>query len=1437
MPDLSLAALVRPLLSIATAILPRAKRLLAEKSAGENPFAQPLGTSPFEQDLDQTLARLGAMNEEPNRTWWQELLPRFEQAIILPDLFLVAAVKEWVSREDIRTDLKGLVRAHIQGTEASPEVHSRLAQAYMDATGEAAHLAEGPIQIAVAILVAGAVAPLDHGDRLLLDGQHGIRQDTQAILRAIAEQNGGSGNNPTLDAAAKAELERIKKCRFVPSTDSRSEIKSLLARIEHRDLKHTSLQIQAEILRWAARLHATQKDSWMEGQAYLERAEAQHPGPAEDIAIIKAWIQFEQGAEDEAIRSLRALDTPLVRSNKLSMLITSKGNVTALEWVASQSQYGPELFSPVGWWRYAIILYQEGRRDEAIAVLEPLGPLDWAECPDIPFVLGLFHAAQLLPEPLRRHVLDGNGSLIGQRLNEGQEADEHRNHAIAAFQQARNLLRDMKAEGRIEGCDYWLMWLTLSSQRTRNDAAQRLQAKIAAGDDDLQLIDLAITYGVPFDWEQVNRQFQSRKLEGGLTDREEAARFTLLRHHAPVEQFLDYVDKTETRLEKILDPTQLALLRVEKLIGAGRHDEAEHLLDTNPLLKDHPDTASARLAIADARGHDVTGDALRIYQASLERPDQTGVLPALHNLVTALLNKGRQHDVIPHARNLFGLERTSQNLNLLTNCLLHTVGHGAVLTELEKASDLLTTDTSYGRILLERKAEALCHLGRFHEARDVNDTLLAQNSSRASLIHRDVMIALRSGNWEHFPVIVDRHFGERSRLDVPVLLQLAHAIGDCDRDTDRAMELLREATAREPDDANIQISCYSLACDLGREDEAGPWLQRATELPGDGNAPIRSVSLDEIVEMARRNAEEQDDKHSRFFSGEIALHMSAMEFRVPLTRLLVSIPRSNERQADGRNRLPVAIRSGNRAPEPPKPDATMAMDVTTLLLLQEMDLLDVVWNATGQVKVSPRIMDFLFREIRELPFHQPSRVAKARTLIGHVEAGRISVIEPMGIDHRHEAEFGMVFAHLLDAARRRDGRVVALARIHKAATLGKEMAEWGDAAPLVLSTRQLAEGLRRLGYLEREVCDAALLQLSRVDADPPPGPDLSGETVLFIDDLALAYLTDAGLLEALVHNRLSLFLHPSTIHEARQLIAADEEGREAVPVLKILRQKLAEYYRQGRLSFLPEGPAMTEEDGTERDDRWLMLRDLMHDLETVDTLVIDDRWIGRNRHLIDRQGKTIPVHGVIDLINLPAIDERTRHRALRHLWRRGFTFLPLVPELVRDDLLGCLWDEDTTRLRESAELRAIRQTLCRIRSVKMMRIGDEVGWLDHLAMVGGLTIHRLWDDETISEARTRALSDWVVENLMPWPEDWQDSIAEGHWIDLELAIAQRLFPLVIVRPHHASNVRKQAYGRWLDEKLIQPLLGNAPRVVDLVAESLAQQFAGMTAEISDELEG
>jgi tetratricopeptide (TPR) repeat protein len=1437
MPDLTLAAATRPLLGIAKAILPRAKQLHAERSAGENPLAQPLGISPFDKDLDRTIARLGAMHDEGNRAWWSDLMTQFGQMVVQPEPFHVEAVKEWLSLDGVRRDLKAIAKAHIHGSTPAPDAQERLEQAYMLATGEAPNLAKDHIEIAVTVMVAGALALLDQRDRLLLDGQWEIFHNQQAILQKLDSLKVPSSCNPIIEAAAKAELEQIKKHRFVPKVDSRAAIKELLDRIEQGDLQQCSAQVHADILRWAARLHAVHNDTLTEARDFLDRAELRHQGKADDVAIVQAWIRFEQGAQDEAIQSLRPFETPQVRSNKLSMLTGARGNRAALEWVAGLSPSDAPLFSPAGWRNYAHILQVEGQWGDAIAVLEPLGPSDWDECPDIPLLLGLGHVALLLPEPLRYIVLNTNTTLRGKHLIEGQEADQHRTRAIEAFRLARDLLPD---PNRIEACDYWLMWLALASPCTRDEAAWQLQAKIADGEDDLQFIDLAQTYDIPLNWREMDRRFRHRALEGGLTDREEAARFHLLRHHAPADQFLDYLNENVVQLGQIIASPDLVGVKLEKLIKAKRLDEAEQLLDANPSLSDRPDIATARMAIADARGQDVSTEALRLYHAAVDRSDGAEVLQTLHNVVTALIGNDRRHDAIPHLRRLFEMERNARNFDMLVEALQQTAGSGAALAELETNSDLLLPDTRYGRTLLERKADALFRLGCFREARVVNDILLEREPKQARLIHRDVVIALRSGDWEHIPAIVDRLFAERGKLDVIVLLHLAHAISDRDGDTEQVMDLLREAAERAPNDANIQLNCYSLACDIGREDEAGAWFQRAIDLSGDGNGPIQSFSLEQVVEMARHHAEARDDKHRRFFSGEIPLHMAAMAFNVPLSRFLISIPRANARQTDGRNTLPIGIRPGSRAPEPPAANAILAMDATTLLLLQDLDLLDMVFGAVGLVKVSPRIMDFLFREIRQLPHHQPSRVERARELLAHVGAGRIKVIECGPVDGRHEAEFGEEIAQLLASAVRRQGRLVALAEIHKAGSLNQELAEWGDAAQLVLSTHQLAEGLRRLGHLDRDLCGAALAHLERVDKAPPPGTDLLSEVPLFIDDLALTYLTDAGILDSLAHRPLSLFVHGDTVARARQLVESDEEGREAIPSLKALRRALAEYYRQGRLAFLPEAPARDEDesddDKPEHDDRMLMLGDLLHECGSVDAIVIDDRWISRNQHMTDRNGKSVPIKGIVDLLALPAIDGAVRSRALRRLWRGGLAFLPLDPDEVLRDLLDCSPVDAGMPLRVGAELKAIRQSLCRIRSIKMVRLGEEGAWLSQIARACVLVIQRLWNDASVSEARAAILSDWVVDNLMPWHLDWQDSIAEGHWNDIEQLTAQSLAPLAISALSFTAWERKQPFAQWLEGKVIHPLIGTMPRVLDIMAGMLTERLANMAVEIGNGLD-
>jgi hypothetical protein len=167
------------------------------------------------------------------------------------------------------------------------------------------------------------------------------------------------------------------------------------------------------------------------------------------------------------------------------------------------------------------------------------------------------------------------------------------------------------------------------------------------------------------------------------------------------------------------------------------------------------------------------------------------------------------------------------------------------------------------------------------------------------------------------------------------------------------------------------------------------------------------------------------------------------------------------------------------------------------------------------------------------------------------------------------------------------------------------------------------------------------------------------------------------------------------------------------------------------------------------------------------------------------------------------------------------------------DLLACPWDAETGTMRESAEVRCIRETLCSIRSIKMLRIADEHAWLDHLAQAACLIIVKVWNDETIPEPRARAITDWLVDNVTPWPVNWHDSISVGNWIDLELGTAQRLFQLLLLRPKTAEH-RQEAYARWAEDRLVQPFLIANPRVIDIASRLLAQMIENIIKEVVDE---
>ena len=162
MPDPSVSAAASLLRPVARAAFAHLSRLRAERLAGQSSVSSEL----LRENLNDTLARLrGRRFDVP---WWSNILDRIGQEYIAPDFLKKPSLQEWLRDERVAEDLKDLATDILMGGSGrDAPTRSRLAKSYSHHTGEISQLAEVPIEVTLAILVAGYIASIPAGQRAL----------------------------------------------------------------------------------------------------------------------------------------------------------------------------------------------------------------------------------------------------------------------------------------------------------------------------------------------------------------------------------------------------------------------------------------------------------------------------------------------------------------------------------------------------------------------------------------------------------------------------------------------------------------------------------------------------------------------------------------------------------------------------------------------------------------------------------------------------------------------------------------------------------------------------------------------------------------------------------------------------------------------------------------------------------------------------------------------------------------------------------------------------------------------------------------------------------------------------------------------------------------------------------------------------------------------
>jgi hypothetical protein len=735
--------------------------------------------------------------------------------------------------------------------------------------------------------------------------------------------------------------------------------------------------------------------------------------------------------------------------------------------------------------------------------------------------------------------------------------------------------------------------------------------------------------------------------------------------------------------------------------------------------------------------------------------------------------------------------------------------------------------TNQSHALASAKAWNSFHAGHWREAKAVNNKLLSERDNPYDL-DLDINLALQTGDWERFPVIIDREWPTRNEHKPEMIIRLATLAAEVDATSERAFDLAKLAVNSAPDNPEVLMTAYLLAVQLGRDDErdTARWIARARELSSD-TGPIFQANLRTIVEeMLPTQQARIRTVEERWLHGEIPLHFIADALNIPMTQILLDIPQQNVNHQDGRRRRLLPLVSGARPPLPVEihTDWTVGFDITSLLLLFHLECLDLALAVLKRAAITPNTMLFLFNERRRMRFHQPSRVREAERIRSLMDRGRLKTIPSLSRPPQWlVSEVGQDLAQLLEAARVFNGWVIRDHPIYKLNTFMEREAELQDYSRLILSTRSWFRTLHETGYIDfstHERADQYLTSRKRdksVETD-----DIQIGCTFYLDSLEITSLQRAGLLETVCHCVIDIQVHPSTREYQDRTIEANREGARFVDALNKIRTILRDALKEDKIVLLPQ---LRRDQGVGAVDSLANVAStLSHfygDIGVCNAICIDDRFINKHRTLTDQRAHTVPVICILDLLQLfqsqKLITENRRYEKLHRLRLSGFTLVPIEPDELDKYLRTARFNQEG-HLIESVELRTIRQTLMRIRSLNIVQQPMENAFLHGLQFGSIIVIRRLWQHDELSADRVVALSDWVWRNVAPSPLEWKNFIrVQSNPASGVDALAHHI--ALLLKPMVIENVeRYKIFCDWVEYTVFEPLLPANADLIDRVAK-------------------
>jgi len=1221
-----------------------------------------------------------------------------------------------------------------------------------------------------------------------------------------------------VDEKIEEEVEKLRKSRFFIESDGTRSSLRLARRLAEGDLSGGSDEARGRALAWCARLLSRSAD--------LERAEeflelAKNLGDFTEAKIAEAFIISQKGDKAAALNALADIDSDVSHSAGLMIVEYHDGVEGAQSWMDAAGYMVGDLDSD----GKSVLLRQQlqlGRWEKASQIVDTLSKADFDETPTLHHLAALATLVPNVPQAFRTSVLthvpfearEFPLASDAVAMDERCAAHQHFLHAVEAAKQLT-----CPHAARID--DEYALWLELLDPKQKSHGKNRLESKLRDPSTALGFVHYALQFGIKLDLDMVERDIErSNAINGGLTIDAAMARFALAFAQQTPEEAANYIALHHNQLAAHIDAKLMRYRQIELLSRAGLIEKANEIL---AILREEgvpaEQESNLRRIISEGQGNDPIESRKTQYEA-------TGALADLINLVAELEGHHRWDDLCDFGRRLFEETHSLRDAERLASAFNHTHRSEALVNFIKENKDLLSQSHQM-RMLY---AWGLYHEGAFLESRAVLAEL-SEEVGGANYRALRVNLGIATGDVASLSAyIADEHRNRdnRSARDLIGAAQLALHLG-----SPQAKALVFEAAAKAEDDSAVLAAAYFIATSAGWENDPQVflWIEKAAELSGT-DGPLQRMSLKDLLDRKPEWDRHESETWRLLAQGQMPIFLAAQSLNRTLIDLTTFPAFTNLIETDPRRRSAIPAYGGKHLPlEFDVGGKVAAFDATALLTLSFLKILDATLDAFEIVYIPHSTLGWIFEERRKAEFHQPSRIAGARKVRDFLATDLLAKFNPTTIASSDlSTQIGDDLAALIaEAELIRDGDetqhvVVRSSPVHRLSSLMEEEADLSAHAAVLSSCLSVVEKLRQKGQITADEIKRAHSYLQLHEKPWPNQPDIADGAILYLDDLAVTYFMHLGFLGKLRGAGFRAVVSPREISQTDALISYEIISNDVKEVIESIRASLNSRIESGQVRVSRRRNFdETEEKIIQEHPTVGILALAPH----CDVAIIDDRFINQHANIAS-DGAQVPVISTLNLLDALVIsgvlsdNDRLEHRT--RLRRAGYFFVPVSV----DELERCL-EESTIvkgRVVETAELKAIRESVLRVRMSDWLQLPKEAPWLDGTLKAFVHVLRNLWRDEADFEVIT-ACSSWLVEQIDL--RGWAHSLIPEH-ADNVVRVGRAVHILLLLTP--PTDVKQSvvdAYWNWLEQMILRPIQEQFPAVY----EWFVDYYRSRVAEISE----